>query len=106
LTAEKVSDWIANLHARGVLPAPSERQLAEVARLFEKTGLSLDEAALMAELPGLASIRTRGEASAIIEVLRARLEEEFRALYLPNEVENIRPDTPLFWAPPPGRKSA
>jgi hypothetical protein len=73
LTAEKASDWIANLHARRVPPAPSERQLAEIARLCEKTGLSLKEAALRAELPGLASIRTRGEASAIIEVLRAQL---------------------------------
>jgi len=74
LTAERASDWIAKLHARGVLPAPSERQLAEVARLFEKTGLSLEQAALRAELPGLTFIRTRGEASAIIEVLRAQLE--------------------------------
>src|SRR5262245_806489 len=74
LTAEKVSDWIAKLLARDVLPAPSEWQLAVIKLLCEKNGLSLSQAALRAELPGLTSIRSRGEASAIIEALSAQLE--------------------------------
>jgi len=75
LTAEQATTWIFELRRRGVLPAQSKAQQAEVARLLRLTGLSLTEAAVVAGLEGVASVRTQGAASAIIDALRARLAE-------------------------------
>jgi len=75
LAAEQATTWIVELRRRGVLPAPSERQRAEVERLLGLRGLSLTEAAAVAGLERVGPVRTQGEASAIIDVLRARVAE-------------------------------
>ena len=75
LTAEQATAWVARLRGRGVLPAPSKQQLAEIERLLKLIGLSLAEAGALAGLEGFTSVRTQGEASAIIDALRGRLPE-------------------------------
>ncbi|MDW7708824.1 MAG: type IA DNA topoisomerase, partial [Deferrisomatales bacterium] len=72
LSWAETNDRIERLRAAGVLPAPSERQRAEIERLLAETGASREEAAALGGLEGWEELRYAAQASELIDALRER----------------------------------
>jgi len=75
LSWEDASALMTRLRDEGVLPAPTERQLAEIQRLVEVIGTDAAAAAALVGLESLDQVRTAAGASELIDGLRERLPE-------------------------------
>jgi DNA topoisomerase I len=77
LSYQQANELIANLRDHGVVPAPSQAQLAYIRELVTELGLEPDELEEAIGIRDVALIRTSTQASTAIEELR-RLHEERR----------------------------
>ncbi|MCO4748077.1 MAG: type IA DNA topoisomerase [Proteobacteria bacterium] len=75
LSWEGAGALIRTLREAGVSPTPSEKQLVEITRLSGLLGLDDAAVAALIELENLEALRTRAEASSLIDALKQRMPE-------------------------------